>query len=176
MCDGYSRQIKSLCLWKCFHHNHYLLLFIIPAMWYVFSMHKEQADVFHVHDLLILDLRGKKERKKETIKPWRNAHWEPHWPLHTGTSMHEVSGTKAKSFWLSSPHHVRSMDQVKWPRAVPRQEELVSPSSLSQLWHSCSQHWLCWEIRVLIKCTFSWKVFSLHRNFDFLMKTKKVLA
>lgn len=37
-------------------------------MWYVFSMHKEQTDVFHVHDLLILDLRGKKRKKKETIE------------------------------------------------------------------------------------------------------------
>lgn len=33
-------------------------------MCYVFSVHKEQADVFHLHDSLILDLR-KKERKKK---------------------------------------------------------------------------------------------------------------
>lgn len=81
-----------------------------------------------------------------------------------------------QSSWCSSPHHVRPMDQVKWPRTVPWQEEVVLPSILSQLWHGCSQRWLCWETGVLNKCMFSWKVSSFHRNFDFLMKTKKALA
>lgn len=36
-------------------------------MCYVFSTHKEQADVFHLHDFLILDLRKKKERKQKGL-------------------------------------------------------------------------------------------------------------
>lgn len=64
VCDACSGQIKQLCLSKCFHHHHYLLLFIIPAVCYVFSMHKEQADVFHLCDSLILDVRKKKRKKK----------------------------------------------------------------------------------------------------------------
>lgn len=59
---------------------------------------------------------------------------------------------------------------------VAQDSPLVLHSSPSQLWHSCSQHWLCWETGVLVKCTFSWKVSSFHRNFDFLMETKNVLA
>jgi len=40
-------------------------------MCYVFSMHKEQADVFHLHDFLILDLREKKKKKERKKKPSR---------------------------------------------------------------------------------------------------------
>lgn len=41
-------------------------------------MHKEQADVFHLHDSLILDLREKKEqekinKEKRNHQEWRNA-------------------------------------------------------------------------------------------------------
>ena len=73
-------------------------------MCYVFSTHKGQADVFHLHDFLILDLREKKERKKKKEKrnhqEWRNAQcvWEWHWPSCTGMCMHEVSGTRANGF------------------------------------------------------------------------------
>lgn len=34
-------------------------------MCYVFSVHKEQADVFHLHESLILDLRKKKRKEKK---------------------------------------------------------------------------------------------------------------
>lgn len=82
-----------------FHHHTYLLLLIIPAMCYVFSTHKEQADVFHLHDFLILDLR-KKKKEKRNCQELRHAQraWEWHWPSHTGMCVHEVSGTRANGF------------------------------------------------------------------------------
>lgn len=69
-------------------------------MCYVFSMHKEQTDVFHLHDFLILDLGVGGKREKINRQEWRNAQcvWEWHWPSHTGMCMHEVSETRAKGF------------------------------------------------------------------------------
>lgn len=45
-------------------------------MCYVFSVHKEQADVFHLYDSLILDLREKKNREKEKINKEKRNHQE----------------------------------------------------------------------------------------------------